>query len=59
MSCWKLSAGDHSKKEYYDSRSSRKWSLSALHVEDDWKVASAMYLENRDDFKGLTGKKGQ
>jgi hypothetical protein len=47
MRCWKLSVGNLSKKEYYDIGTSRKWSLAALNIEQDWKVTSAMYLEKR------------
>jgi hypothetical protein len=48
MRCWKLSVGDLSKKQYYDIGTSRKWSLAALHIEEDWKVSSAINLKKRD-----------
>lgn len=47
MHCWKLSVGDVSRKQYYDITESCNWSLTAMHIEKSWKVASAMYLEKR------------
>jgi hypothetical protein len=47
MPCWKISMGDHSRREYYDLSTPREWGLSALRVEEPWKVVSAVYLEKR------------
>jgi hypothetical protein len=47
MRLWKLSVGDPSRRQYYDLSTAREWGLSALDVEEAWKVVSAMYLEKR------------
>jgi hypothetical protein len=47
MRCWKISVGDLSRERYYDITEPGNWNLTAMYVEEDWKVASAMYLENR------------
>ena len=47
MGCWKLLVGDLVQRQYYNVKESRHWSLTALAVEENWKVTSAMYLEKR------------
>jgi hypothetical protein len=47
MRCWKLSVGNLVRRQYYNVTESRHWSLTALEVEENWKVTSAMYLEKR------------
>ena len=47
MRCWKLSVGDLVRRQYYNVKESRNWSLTALEVEENWRVTSAMYLEKR------------
>ena len=47
MRCWKLSVGDLVRRQYYNVKESRNWSLTSLAVEENWKVTSALYLEKR------------
>ena len=47
MRCWKVSVGDLVRRQYFNEKESRNWSLAALEIEENWKVTSAMYLEKR------------
>jgi hypothetical protein len=45
--CWKLSVGDLIRRQYFNEKEPRNWSLTALEIEEKWRVTSAMYLEKR------------
>jgi hypothetical protein len=46
--CLKLSIANASSNEVYDLERSTKWSVSALHVDNDWKLISEIRLELKD-----------